>query len=104
MRKTLMRRYLSEEPGGACWAGVSRRTCGADAANFNGECAARSLPAFSTGEGCHSNFGEGGASGLPMQWEQHGSCDPDVPTTDPAVSLLASSAVGCSGACPRCPS
>jgi hypothetical protein len=62
--------------------------------------AANSLPAFLTESDCHSNFGDGGASGRPMQCVQHGSCAPDVPFIDSADSGSDRTGAGVSAACP----
>lgn len=69
---------------------------------FKGEWAANSFTAFLTESNCHSNFGDGGVSGRPIQCVQHGSCAPDVPVIDVADWGSDLSGAGLSTACPRC--
>ena len=75
MRKTLRRRCLSDEPGGACCAGVIfRRYTGAGDSTCMVTIGAAKLSPRLAELDCHSDNGEGGASCLPMQWEQNWSC------------------------------
>lgn len=67
---------------------------------FKAAWGANAFPAFPAESDCHSDFGDGGASGRPTQCVQRGSCAPDAPVIESANWSVGRTGAGVSVACP----